>query len=376
MKKIKCTVVKNKFARSFVGLLSWDMLKVVLGRHDLIRSNSRDRTVDRVASAICSDKKEAMDLFRSLWVIYEDVICFGDKAVRFYKLSPEKILGVVEFIESLNIERSVFSDEFPLPKDGEILASYYKNNGLSPAPVRKYQLADGEWLLLFASSRFFTEQEHFDEKWVQDSNIKILSKYTEIVAKRRIYREAFDFILVRPAENIIEVGIDHPDTSGIFSQTLNHKNDAFKKLIEYFNEEVHHLDDRNPILTGAIRLFDTIKPFFERKDGRIFRAKFLTADGLDDHPNMLNYKTDDYREARFFKGGRAEVDQLTPYRVSVVWTRSVNDIVTYPLLNLQGTKKMLRKPSSHLREALISNTMGFDDYRFTVNKLFSKISAG
>lgn len=176
-------------------------------------------------------------------------------------------------------------------------------------------------------------------------------------------------MIIRPNDKLIEIGIDHPDSSGIFSQTIKNKDEAFNKVFDHFNKTIMNFATLN-----EIGIFRAIKPLFESSEGRLFRAKFLTADGLDDHPNMTNFKTDDYRKAKFFQGGRAQVEKITPYRLSIVWDRLDSGIISHPLLHLNGTKAMLRSPKEYLKEAHIANILSLNDYRFIVNKLFKYIN--
>lgn len=365
----------QEFAVALVNRLSWDMLKTVLDSHEIIRSNSRERTITNIVDSLSLNNPATLSRLQSLWEIYKDTVLFGDKAVRFFKVGEDDTHNLIHLINETKIPQNVFSKSFPLPQNQEVLKKHYDENKIKPQPVYKENYPDGSVLLAFTASRFFIEQHKFDKDWLLSKQIQQLSEFDEVVAKQNVYRDACDFILIRPSENIIEIGIDHPDTSGIFSQSMIQKDNAFKALLSYVTTELTACDkERTVSLSSPIVLFDAIRSFFESSDGRIFRVRFLTADGLDDHPNMTNYKKDNYREASFYQGGRQKVDSLTPYRISIVWDRIENNITRYPFVNLLGKKSMLNSSKGRLEEAMFSNVMGQSDYRFAVDKLFSKLN--
>lgn len=381
--------------KALLERVGYNELKILLREQGLSLRNSFDKYIYALAYKLAEPKNWGK--LEALWQEYHENTNFGEKAVKFYKISPQLMPLVQKAFASYKIEECHLSKAYPLPIADELMPTLDKKTRIIPKPIYFNSEING---MVFGSIRFFSKQEKYSiaqvtnrPRLVEDvahaTNLKSLQGYDEIILKKHSLKQFFDLIILHPSECLIQVIVDSPDTQNQ-SQTQQQIKDSFEYLYDWLASLVHNLISKDDLFPAhPINLLPAILPLCRAHgDGLLRMYKFVTSSALEDQPTARATERDkDLRNDEILKKGEetalSKGITIEIYKAAFAWPQHHRVIpmghgekpyIPFLELALLGTKPRTKKGYRFLEYATIKGSRSFADYQFLCRKLFTYLS--
>lgn len=350
------------FQRLIEGLrhrVPWTVMQAILKHHGLKKGQGWDGTVKKLEKTFENrDIEERQNFFEILSNIYNEHLIAGEKSVRFFHETQEKIKQIINIFESYDIPDSLFKKNYPYLLDDNDLKNVESNVYL----VNTLKLEETV-LLFFCSKRHSSERIEINPNEVKSE----LGEFSEVFGIKEYDKQCFDIVVLDPLLSRIEIRLDIGSNVSFDERQVafNQIQSQFKNLVTEFMTDEYQLEK-------PINLFPVIDKLYRSKEGRICELAFTTETASIKHEKMRR-RHECLRAEAYHQGGSAAVDgNIAAYKIAATWEYQVYPTLqTQPELFLPGHSRMLSQTNTTLDNAIITNCAGINDYNFVIEKLNS-----
>jgi len=350
------------FQKLIAGLrhrVPWTVMKIILSHHNLKKSNGWEGTISKLEKTFEDKNPEEQEVFfKLLSGIYNEHLIAGEKSVRFFQETQEKIQEITTLFKNYDIPDSLFKENYPyLLEDNELQTI---EEGIYLVKIINLE---NKLFLVFCSKRHSSERVEISPDKVQSE----LGNFSEIYGIKKYDKQCFDLVILDTLMNRIEIRLDTGS-----NVSTDERRAGFFQIQQQFQKLVTKLIAAEYKLENPINLFPAIDKLYRSKEGRICELAFTTETGSIKHEKMRR-RHECLRGEAYHQGGSAAVDgNLATYKIAATWECIiVATLVTQPELLLPGYARMLSHSSSTLDNVIISNCIGIYDYNFVIGKLNS-----
>lgn len=346
----------------------WTTIKPALAELQLPLGHGWDGTIINIIEAFTYKPNLASATIPPIKSKFEEHLFCGEKLLKLYDVDEVVCNDLIKAFSEIDIPESTFKESYPFPLSEEQLSEQQGSIELVNVIQEKQRIK-----LLFASSQYYEEQVTLHSNDLKEDVVSEfgLQDQTEIVAKRKKFRQFYDVFVIDPAQKIIELRFDW----GVGMNTKDAKA-AIIKLIRKFNELCSEQLGCAFQLGDPINVFPLVRKLYNDDTvGRVCELGFTVNSGSVKQEKLRRFNTD-IRTEEFHKGGKEAVDgQLDPYRLAIDWSEMESlKLETRPELVLKGTQRCLSKPSEHkLTDSLILNCYTQQEFDFIVDILLCNL---
>jgi len=338
--------------------MPWGVARVVLRSVGLDAGQGWERTIAKHSEGDISGFEG-----RLTDALEEHILC-GEKFVKIYNISEIDHRKLQDHLSLLDPEESEFSLSYPLMLDE---AKLLGTDG-SPKLVRIVKNSDGVGAV-FANAVKLTTRETITVEDYTDQPERLLAAFDEIVGLKYNTVQLMSVVWLPHDHKCVEIRTDCPQ--GMATDQMHAVQAAIRR--EFNNLGIVSVET-------PVDLFDLMDSIYvDNNEGQVVELGFLTTTAsvkLEKmrRPNM------DLRLERYHQSGKAGLSTpIEPYRISVRWTISFDDLKLIPELTLAGTTRGRSTigaiGSVGISGATILNCAGRADYEFVLHRMRHHLAA-
>jgi len=282
----------------------WAEIRLALQKAELPIGHGWD-ALEEKASGSSDEAKAIRDNMHAFYIKY---LLAGERYTQLYDVTADKMKVVIAKLQNGTIPESDYSTNYPFPLQSSKLSLL----SAKPVLVAIESLINGDLVLVFCSSRSFSERMKYQDNEISPQVKQVYSGIDELITIKKIYFQAFDLVICRSSLKRIEVCIDQPN--------LDHL-DFEKHALKILGAAAAHIADLQEIFQSKpLNVFSTIKEIFEEpKEGKVRSLSFRTLTGSRKSEKMVR-SADDLRTETFHYAGMTAVKhEISPYELTVEW---------------------------------------------------------
>lgn len=333
--------------------MPWPVARRIFEENEVVRGRGWEQTISKLGTGRFVDDDKLSALRESL---KEHALC-GEKITRFYSVETEALNRVYEIAQDLQPPSSAFADRFPSLLTEEQLEGLPLGHQLIHVEEE-----DGVGIsLVFASVRSVSTRVELGADDLPAGADELMERFDELVGVKNKRVQGLDVVWLPFGNDTVEVRIDFPQ--GMLRQAAEAAHASVRGALESLLGE--------DILTSPQNLFAVIKSmYYDQNEGSVVELAFGTTTAALKHEKMRRGDLS-LRDEKYHKGGLAALSEhISPFKVSIEWTRSLgNNLISKPELNLHTNSRIGGSEEPRLIDAIIRNCMGRDDYEFVLERV-------
>ncbi|MGY2339241.1 hypothetical protein ACW9HW_08350 [Pseudomonas sp. SDO5532_S415] len=339
--------------------ISFALFRNALHQNDLAASLGWERTIDKLAECLKSDKTSGK-YAQGLEEVYIDLTNNGNKLVKLYRLLDSYAEVVGFFKKNIVEQETIYDERFPLPLEHDDLV----NAPLEINCVDFYE-ADSRVWFVFCSKQYVVEKEVLPNGSLTDLIVEDYGVFDEIYGVRKRAVQLFDIVCVDEESSMLEFRMDGLDVQR--AKDIERRLQFLEGKIFKSFEDVYDLDD---LFCGPVNLFPAIQKLYLSPDGRIAELGHTTI-SAGVHNGKMRTKQLDFRDDRYHVGGVATVAELNPHMLSKCWDSPSG--YGYVQLVVPGTVALTSSENPTIDTAHILSCASDLDYDFVMDKLLESL---
>jgi hypothetical protein len=350
----------NQLLESSHKRVPWQIMLTILKRCDLPSGHGWKNTKEKLTNLSNTDFSVNTPKFNKLKDLYCDYLLTGSKSVKLFKVDNERISKIIDLFSYYKIEDNIFHETYPFILEDESLLNVDSHPKLVDIKDSKSSL-----VIVFCTKRSFTERGEIDINQLDSPEAKQeLMLYDEIYGVRKYDRQFLDAIVLWKNRGLLEIRIDIGN-----GMSVDERKRAFIQIEKNFKSFVESNIGINDLLNEKVNLFPLISRLYQSSEGKVGELAFTTEEGSTKREKMRRGSMDLRAETYHTAGMKAVVNQITPFRLAIIW--QFPDLNTQPELFLPATVQSLSSITQELHEVIIRKCGGLEDYNFVFEKIIT-----